>query len=73
MLRNPQIITVLEGEPSVFLGMPIVPWGARQASLNVPSQKTILRIQTREIRYLIFTYKIPADLPYKRLEDSPVV
>jgi hypothetical protein len=37
----------------MFLGMPIVPWGARLASLNVPSQKTILSIRTREIRYLI--------------------
>ena len=34
---------------------------------------TILSIQTREIRYLIFTCKIPADLPYKWLKDSPVV
>src|SRR5262245_26573175 len=57
ILRNPQIITVFEGEPSGFLGMPIVPWDARQAALNVSSQKTILRIQTREIRYLIFTCK----------------
>jgi hypothetical protein len=65
-------MTVFEGEPSVFLGTPIVPWGARQASPNIPSQKTILRIRTREIRYLIFTCKIPADLPSKRLEDSPV-
>jgi hypothetical protein len=35
-LRNPQITTVCEGEPSVVLGMPILPWVARQALPHVP-------------------------------------
>jgi hypothetical protein len=70
-LRNPQITTVCEGEPRWFLVCRFCPGSRGKRYCMFPSHKTIISIRTRDTRCLIFTCKIPANLPYQPRRGSP--